>query len=159
MIYFINKSPSQGGLIGAGLRTTLRFLQFVMALTVAGLYGVDLNNVRKHGLKPDPAWVYAEVIAGFAALTCIFFLIPFVKSWYLFAWDATLFILWIAVFGVFAQKYGHKQVDGNAAVQRMKNAVWVDLVNVLLWLISATYGAIRFFYSRRSVLSSKTSVV
>ena len=39
-----------GGLIGAIVRGLLRFLQFVLALTVAGLYGVDLDNGRKAGV-------------------------------------------------------------------------------------------------------------
>ena len=34
---------------------------------------------------------------------------------------------------------------GDDDVQRMKNAVWVDLFNMFLWFISAAYSAISFF--------------
>ena len=34
----------------------------------------------------------------------------------------------------------------------MKNAVWVDLFNVWLWAISASYGAIKFFRNRNTKL-------
>lgn len=35
----------------------LRFLQFVFAVTVIGLYGVDLDNARKAGVGADGRWV------------------------------------------------------------------------------------------------------
>jgi len=31
---------------------------------------------------------------------------------------------------------------------RMKNAVWVDLVNMLLWLVTAVMGVVVFFMMR-----------
>jgi hypothetical protein len=31
--------------------------------------------------------------------------------------------------------YIHEDPEGNDDIRRMKNAVWVDLVNALLWLI------------------------
>jgi len=51
-----------------------------------------------------------------------------------FAWmvDTTLFILWIALFGLFGNMYIKEKAEGDNGVQRMKNAVWVDLVNALL---------------------------
>jgi hypothetical protein len=32
--------------------------------------------------------------------------------------------------------YINEDPEGNAGIQRMKNAVWIDLVNALLWLIA-----------------------
>jgi hypothetical protein len=32
----------------------------------------------------------------------------------------------------------------------MKNAVWVDLANMLLWFITAVWGTVAFFLHRRS---------
>lgn len=53
----------------------------------------------------------------------------------------------MAVFGVFGKIYIHaKPVDGG--VKRMKNAVWVDLVNMLLWLVTAVVGVVAFFMMR-----------
>ena len=67
-------------------------------------------------------------------------------------------ILWIAVFGIFGKMYIHEDPEGDAGVQRMKNAVWVDLVNVFLWLISAIYGAIIFRGSRQSKAARHATV-
>jgi hypothetical protein len=84
------------------------------------------------------AQVYAEVTASFSAITALLYLIPFFsRTPFIFIWDTILFILWIALFGLFGNMYIKEDAEGNAAVQRMKNAVWVDLVNVLLWLGSA----------------------
>ena len=53
----------------------------------------------------------------------------------------------MAVFGVFGKIYIHaKPVNGG--VKRMKNAVWVDLVNMLLWLVTAMFSGILFFTMR-----------
>ncbi|KAI9788731.1 MAG: hypothetical protein M1816_006588 [Peltula sp. TS41687] len=142
-------SPASGGsFVGFILRLCLRSLQFVMALAVAGLYGTDLNSARKHGVGGDPKWVYAVAVSGISALTCIVYMIPFVKSHLLFVWDAVLFILWVAVFGCFGKMYLHEDPEGNAGVQRMKNAVWVDLINMLLWFTSAAVGAFIFLRAR-----------
>lgn len=71
-----------------------------------------------------------------------------------------LFILWIALFGVFGgvcilsclpeesyetditgkQMYIKENAEGNSDIQRMKNAVWVVLANALLWLITSVAG-------------------
>ena len=36
--------------------------------------------------------------------------------------------------------YIHEDPEGDAGIQRMKNAVWVDLTNMLLWLFSSIHG-------------------
>lgn len=53
----ISGSTSSGSLVGLILQLILRALQFVLALAVAGLYGTDLNNARKHNIGGDPKWV------------------------------------------------------------------------------------------------------
>lgn len=68
----------------------LRFLQFVFALTVIGLYGTDLNHARKNGLKSDSRWVYAEVVAVLSALTALVFAVPGLRSYWAFGWDGVL---------------------------------------------------------------------
>lgn len=37
--------------------SVLHFFQFVLAVTVCGLYAVDLNNARSHGDYTDGKWV------------------------------------------------------------------------------------------------------
>jgi len=115
-----------------------RFIQLVLALAVCGLYGVDLHAANKQGKYSDGKWVYAEVVASLAAFTAVLYMIPFImRVPMLFVWDTILFILWIALFGLFGSMYIKEHAEGDSGVQRMKNAVWVDLVNALLWLISA----------------------
>ncbi|KAI9780558.1 MAG: hypothetical protein M1839_006676 [Geoglossum umbratile] len=129
-------------------RAILRLLQFTLALAVCGLYGTDIQNASHHDKGADPKWLYAVVVGGLSVVTSLIYGVPIVKSYIFFAWDAILFILWIAVFGIFGKMYIHENPEGNSGVQRMKNSVWVDLINVFLWLISAVYGAVLFFKGR-----------
>ncbi len=57
-------------------------------------------------------------------------------------------ILWAAVFGIFGKLYIHANPQGDKGIMRMKNAVWVDLVNMLLWLVTAVMGVVVFFMMR-----------
>ena len=65
-------------------------------------------------------------------------------------------ILWVAVFGLFGKIYMHADPAGNSGVQRMKNAVWIDLINMLLWFLSAIYSAVLFYRFRRGHSSLHT---
>jgi hypothetical protein len=44
--------------------------------------------------------------------------------------------------------YIKENAEGNSDIQRMKNAVWVDLVNMLLWLITAVAMAVFWWRTR-----------
>jgi hypothetical protein len=84
-----------------------------------------------------PTQVYAEITASLSAVTATLYLIPLVSHIpRLFIWDLVLFLFWIAVFGLFGKMYIGTRADA-PGIQRMKNAVWVDLVNALLWLMSS----------------------
>ena len=139
-----------GGLVRALVLAT-RFLQAVLGLTVCGLYGVDLDAARRAHAYTDSKWVYAEVVAGLSVLTALLLAVPqpVVKAWALWAWDAVLALLWLVLFGVFGTMYIHEHPEGDAGVTRMKHAVWVDLVNALLWIATAAYGAVLFAMFRR----------
>jgi len=120
------------------IHSIFRIFQIILALTVCGLYGVDLNHADKAHKYSDGKWVYAEVTAALSAFTALLYLIPFTSRIPLaFVWDTILFILWIALFGLFGNMFIKEHAEGNKGVQRMKNAVWIDLVNALLWLTSA----------------------
>ncbi|KAL7621216.1 hypothetical protein AAE478_008533 [Parahypoxylon ruwenzoriense] len=126
------------------LFSLLHFFQFALAVTVCGLYGVDLQRARSQGKYIDGRWVYAEVVGGLAALTALLYLIPFILRFAAVTiWSFIIFVLWIALFGLFGSMYIHEDAEGNGDIQRMKNAVWVNLANAMLWLIgfvaSATY--------------------
>lgn len=46
-------------------------------------------------------------------------------------------ILWTALFGVFANMWLKEDCEGNSGCERMKVAMWFDLVGMLLMLLSA----------------------
>ncbi|KAK2067347.1 hypothetical protein P8C59_001097 [Phyllachora maydis] len=101
------------------------FLQFVLALTVIGLYGQDLQSANKAHVYADGKWVYAVVVGALSALTALLFLVPFIlRLAHVWVWGYILFILWIALFGLFGSMFIKERAEGDAGVQRMKNAVW-----------------------------------
>ena len=69
-------------------------------------------------------------------------------------------ILWVAVFGLFGKMFIPANPQGDQGIQTMKNAVWVDLCNMLLWLISTIYSTIMFFTHRggRSLHTGRAAV-
>jgi hypothetical protein len=85
-----HRTTSPGGLTGAVLRTALRVSQIIIALVVAGLYGKGLNDADKADRKADSAWIYAEVVVGLSIITAVVYLLPFLRSFKFFVWDATL---------------------------------------------------------------------
>jgi len=132
------------------LHSVFRLIQIVMALTVCGLYGVDLHKANKEHKYSDGKWVFAEVVASLSAFFALLYLIPFTSRIpFAFVIDTILFILWISLFGLFGNMYIKEHAEGDSGVQRMKNAVWVDLVNALLWLISAV-GMVMFWFKHRN---------
>lgn len=157
----IGDNSSSGGIAGAILRLVLRFFQFVLALTVCGLYGVDLHAAHeKHGYT-DGKWVFAEVVGALSAFTVLIYGLPFFKSYWAFAWDWVLFILWTALFGLFGRIFiPAKPTPKQGGQIRMKHAVWVDLTCMLLWLITAIYSTIIFFRARggRSMHTGRAKV-
>jgi len=127
----------------------------VFALAVIGLYAQDLNKARKEHKYSDGKWVFATVVGSLSAVTALIFMIlPIIVSYMtvaiLFAWDIILFILWCAVFGLFGSMYIHENPEMNSGVHRMKNAVWIDLICLLLWFITSIMGAIGFVTGRKN---------
>jgi len=139
----------------------LHFSQFILAVTVCALYGIDLDRSRKANVDPDGKWIYAEVVGGLSALTAILFCVPFILRFALvWAWNLILFILWIALFGIVGRMYIHEDAEGNGELQRMKNAVWVVLANAILWLIGVLAHFIYWWghRERRSRFTSRAKV-
>jgi len=79
-----------GVLIMAVLRYVCRVFQFVLAIVVAGLYGIRINVERVSHQHPSPLWLFAEVVAGLSAFTSLIYMIPSVRSFLFFLWDAVL---------------------------------------------------------------------
>lgn len=75
---------SKGELI---FRLVIRFIQLIMAASVAGLYGVRLDQQRKAHQHAASQWIYAEVVAGIAGITCLVYFSPVGRMPITFVWD------------------------------------------------------------------------
>lgn len=147
-------------------RIVCRTLQFILALVACGFYGnrVQADHNGDHGYSPE--WIFAIIVAGLSAATSVVFMaaasagaIPLIgsrlkllKTHRAFAWDASLFIAWLVVFGIFAGIFLKRKSDEpykGASTGTMKTAVWVDLVNSILWMGSAGYGCFKTFLGRK----------
>ncbi|KAF4119916.1 hypothetical protein GMORB2_3604 [Geosmithia morbida] len=130
--------------------TALHFLCFALGITVCGVYGQNLKDKGDH----ESRWIYAVVVGALSVVTCLVYSIPFVLrlgGLFKTAWDLVLFILWIAVFGLFADMYLHKDnKNGDSDIRLMKDAIWVDLVNAILWLIAAV-ADLGYWFKHRDV--------
>ena len=64
------------------------------------------------------------------------------------------------MFGVFGKLYIHANAQGDKGIMRMKNAVWIDLINMLLWLVTGVMGVVLFFMMRggRSLHTGRAKV-
>ncbi|KAJ6112094.1 hypothetical protein N7523_008155 [Penicillium sp. IBT 18751x] len=135
----------KNGIFGLHSRATLRVLQFIFAIIVAGLYGVDLARATKRNAPAPAQWVYAEMIVVFSAVTCAVHAIVTVKHVLWCLWDGVLCVFWLAQVGVFGSIYYASPIDAEyedltQCVPRMKAAVWIDVVNLLLWLLTFVLG-------------------
>ncbi|KAJ5329349.1 hypothetical protein N7452_009739 [Penicillium brevicompactum] len=135
----------KGGVCGLVPRAALRTLQFVFAITVAGLYGVDLARATKSNTAAPTEWVYAEIVAALSAITCIIHCFVTVVHVAWSTWDGVLFVLWLAQTGVFGNIYtsGVKTSEyrtATSSLPRMQAAVWIDLVNMLTWFTTFILG-------------------
>lgn len=55
-------------------------------------------------------------------------------------------ILWAVVFGIFGKMYINEHPTPHQSGQRrMKNAVWVDLANLILWFVTFIWDLVLHF--------------
>lgn len=138
------------------LRLFLRLLQFVMGITVIGLYATDLAAASKANKYLDSKWVFAVVVGTLSALSAV--ALTFVRAWFFFAVDGLIAFFYLVLFGMFGKMYISEDAEGNKGITRMKHAVWIDLVNLLLWIASAVYGGVMFWKSRKGSRSAPSVV-
>jgi occludin/MAL family lipid-associated protein len=148
-----NFNAYPGGFVTTISLYFLRFFQLILAIAVIGLYAQDLNRAHHEGKYTDSNWVYAVVVSTLSAILslCYIAIPPITRAFFSILWplDAILCILWIALFGDFGAKYIHADPQNvghgdGPGIQRMKNAVWVDLTCMLLWLVTAVWGTMWF---------------
>ncbi|KAL4992930.1 hypothetical protein BDV10DRAFT_200218 [Aspergillus recurvatus] len=125
----------------------IRYIQLAFSLAVISLYTQDLNKGQSESESSRARWVYAvpsiEWRAGWS--------LP------LFLWEITIVILWLVVFGIFGKLYIGVEVSGGgrheSRLKAMHRAVWVDLVNLILWTITGTWRGLRWRRSRATPAS------
>lgn len=129
-------------------------LQFTLGLVVIGLYGRD---IKPSAPASDSRWVYAVVVGFLAALTAFVHLLldllllksrplrhrPLARLLVL-AWEAVLVVNLLTVFGIFAKLFLGKATEN----ERMRRAVYVDVVVLVLWLASAGWMGLRWWRGR-----------
>lgn len=123
-------------------RLSIRLLQFAFALASGISYAIELRQLNT---TPATNFIYAQTIFGLTLLILVVDCIT--VRYYRFIWmiEWTLAILWIACFGVFYQTYLKGSVElgyEDTNFERMKRAVWCDLINALLWIGSATFSSV-----------------
>lgn len=137
-------------------RLVVRGLQFILGIVIVGIYGERVHKGREDSQDASAAWVFGLIVSVAACITALLFAViaPFgtvsrrFKTHRLFGWDLLLFVLWITVFGVFAEVFLHRDNDDaykGASTTVEKGAMWLDLANSLLWLISGVYGSLKVF--------------
>ncbi|KAK5166515.1 uncharacterized protein LTR77_008058 [Saxophila tyrrhenica] len=127
------------------LRTILLLLKVVFAVVVTALYGIDLHRATETSKRAQASWIFAEVVAALSMLTCAFHCVIKLKSMAWVFWNFVLFIFWTSLFGFFASLYlsptkSNEEYSLTSSVDRMLAAVWIDLVNMLLWLVTFVQG-------------------
>ena len=100
------------------------------------------------------AQVFAIVVGSLSAFTSLLYFIPFILRFaVVWIWNTILFVLWIAAFGTFGAMYLNRAEDAEAypgtSNKVMKIAVYIDLVNAILWLGTAGYGCFRTFLGKK----------
>lgn len=142
------------GLCGLLARTALRTSQFAFAFAAlaAGLYGADLARATHSSTHAPTNWIYAEVCAALSALTCVVHCFATVTNvawcvWDFAVCDFAVCVLWAAAFGVFGPAFLGGRAEGDAGEEwgltgdvRMRMAVGVDAVCMVLWFVTAVMG-------------------
>lgn len=136
--------------IPGAIQIFLRFFQFVLGITVIALYAMDLDNARKAGKYTDSKWVWAVVCGTLGAIFGLICMAPFMRNWFFCIIDWFIFLCYLIAFGIFGNMYIPEDAEGDGGIQRMKNAVWVLLTNMLLWLVTAIWGGVMFWKNRHA---------
>lgn len=72
-----------------------------------------------------------------------------------FMWDVIIAVLWTVVSGIFGSMYLMENPEMDQGIADMKVAAWVDLGNLLLWILSASLCGWLVFVADRKVVPPK----
>lgn len=146
------------------LRLVLRTVQFVLGLTVIGLFGARIRNDSSAHAAQATQWVYALSVGALASATVLVYMIPFTEAYVgaVAAWDAFLTLLYLVAFGIFAAMFEGRADDRRSEVkgqvlstEEYHHAVWVLLVNVVLWLVTGLLSGVKAREVRRATKAAE----
>lgn len=173
-IHYDTPEQSKSAKLAFMFFSLLRFLQFVFGLTVIGLYGKDVHHDHSEKHVWHSKWVYALVTAFLATVTAaVHLVLPFVMRKVRavgvanpalllpqFAWEFVVTVLWLTLFGVFGKMYigvhpdekgrGPAGLGDASKINRMRHAVWVDIINLGFWVMTSSWVLMRWLKSRRA---------
>lgn len=80
-----------------------------------------------------------------------------------FVWEFVLCILWLTLFGLFGKMYigvypekkdekdsKESGLGDSGRIDRMRHAVWIDLINLLLWVSTSSWILLKWLKARRA---------
>jgi phosphoglycerol transferase MdoB-like AlkP superfamily enzyme len=148
--YFVNPSSFKAGInsklddpLVSLFRLAVPILQIVFALAAGIPYAIELSHGNGRG-DASASFVFSQVVFG----TTLIVLVANTATvrYYRISWivDWILTTFWFALFAVFYQVYLGGETEpafAGVGVGRMEGAVWCDLINALLWLVSALFSS------------------
>lgn len=147
------------GMPGVWAKMACRFLQFVLGLTIFGVYCADLVAAGSKHVPLNSAWLFATTLGGITTVTAVLYLLPCFHSYLFFWWDWIIVILHAGLIGVFAKAYiAHSKPTENPKdftlfgpdFGRQRSAAYIDIISGILWLGTAVLSTLIFMKIRRS---------
>ncbi|PYH48722.1 uncharacterized protein BP01DRAFT_282579, partial [Aspergillus saccharolyticus JOP 1030-1] len=142
----------------------LHTLHLALGLTALALYAHHIHRLHEASQSAGAKYIYAIVTALLACTTAMGYLVliqyilknrvPVARrrGWQfpLFVWEGVLCVVWLTLFGIFGGEFlgkSSRSATGSVdkEVVRMKRAVWIDLVNLGLWVVSAAWKGVRWW--------------
>jgi hypothetical protein len=101
------------------------------------------------------------VVGSLSALTALVLLIPYISRLvYVTVWSFVIFVLWVAVFGLFGRIYFNAKPDSDLDIKHIRAVVWIDLTNTIVWLLGTVFSGVEYWlvHTRRSRFTGRAKV-
>lgn len=136
-------------------RLCVRMLQLAFALASGISYALELRNAQ-HAAKTN--YIFAQVVFAMTLVTLVVdsITVRYYRISWLFEWILT--ILWVTCFGVFYATFLGGPVEPEfqeANLGRMRRAVWMNLINAMLWTSSALFSSAMCCAGTKATIKNK----
>lgn len=132
----------------------IRVMQFVFALASGISYAIELSHNNSSG------FIYSQVVFGLTLIMLIIEAITLRSYRLVFLFESIICILWLALFGTFYSIYFGKGTNvepeyAGVNMNRMRNALWLNLINFLLWMASASFSTVMCCSGTKAMIRGK----